>query len=142
QIILFKEKGNSSLNAGRQPPILCTALSRFLRATRRPLGVSSQNFRPSFGTAFFCALCGLAPWNDAVSGPERALHDHGIDPAPEFESDRTQRADLAKAECYMQADGSGVAGIADDRQHLQPAQRFGAGDDFGQQAAPDAPAMR
>src|SRR6266436_9934449 len=53
QIILLKRKGKSFLNPGGITSILCTALSRSLRATRRPLGVSSQNLGRPSGRPFF-----------------------------------------------------------------------------------------
>ena len=60
QNILFKKKGDSFLNPGRITPILCTALSRFLRATRRPLGVSSQKLKAVLrdGLFFLRRPCG------------------------------------------------------------------------------------
>jgi len=52
--------------------------------------------------------------------PERALHQHGIEPAAEFEADRLQRADVAESKARMQADRRDLRAVADDGDHLPP----------------------
>src|SRR6266481_6417468 len=72
---------------------------------------------------------------------KRALHHHGVEPAAEFEADAGVRSDHLEAGPGMDADRSGVGGIADHRNHLAIASRFGFGDQRLQQLQADPAPM-
>jgi 2-dehydropantoate 2-reductase len=55
---------------------------------------------------------------NSVAAAERPLHDHGVDPAAELETDRAQRAGAQESHARVQADGRGLRAIADHRDQL------------------------
>ena len=66
--------------------------------------------------------------HEAPSRSDFPLHQHDVDPSPELVAGIVQRADVAEAGAGVQADGRGVAAVADDGDHLPPRARRAAGD--------------
>src|SRR5215469_11090280 len=63
-------------------------------------------------------------WEGAIGSAQLALHHHDVDPPAEFEPDRPEDADLAKAEPPMQTDRGLIGAVADDRDDLPKAAPF------------------
>ena len=59
-----------------------------------------------------------------VGTAERALHQHGIEPAAVLEADGLQRSDQAETDCRVQRNRCSVRRIADHRDHLAEAARL------------------
>src|SRR3954449_8651788 len=55
---------------------------------------------------------------------ERALHHHGVEPAAELQADTGMRADHLEAGLGVDADRTGIGGIADHGDHLPEAARL------------------
>src|SRR5262245_27085933 len=58
----------------------------------------------------------------AITRTERPLHEHAVDPAPEFEPHRAQGADAQEAARGVHADRCLIAAVADHRDDLPVAQ--------------------
>jgi len=96
----------------------------------------------AFVPGFRCAPSGLRSARERGGAfAERALHHHGVEPAAEFEADVGMGPDHLKSGPGMDADRSGVGGIADHRDHLAIASRFGFGDQPLQQLQADPAPM-
>jgi hypothetical protein len=68
------------------------------------------------------------------------LHQHAVEPAAKFESDRIERSDQPEAGCFMQRDRGRVCRVANDGDHLSIAARFRLVDQsIKQQATQPAP---
>ena len=132
-------------------------------AARQPLSVARAEARDRLGRATSCARHGAhvaaerertsrprpmlrSPYEPgavtasggvAAPGPERALHDHGVEPAPELPAHVLERADQAKSRPDMQLDRGRVRGVADDRHHLAQVPRRRARDHLIEKHAAD-----
>src|SRR3954470_24471198 len=73
---------------------------------------------------------------------ERALHQHGIEPASELVSDILDRPDHLKAAGAVKLDRRRLAGIADHRDHLAEVALLRFHDQAIEQDAADAEALR
>src|SRR4051812_3707842 len=73
-----------------------------------------------------------------VARPQRALHQHAVEPAAELEADILNGADHPKAAGGMEAYGGGLRRIADHRHHLAFAERRALLDQHRQQRPADA----
>ena len=71
--------------------------------------------------------CGWS-WRCAVASAEFALHQDAVDPAAEFEPDRTENANLAKAEALMETDRRVIRAVADDGHDLPQSFGFAYGE--------------
>src|ERR1043166_9655340 len=74
----------------------------------------------------------------AVAGTERALHQHDVEPAAEFESGRLQRADHTEAQRAVEPDRGRVAAVADHGDHLAEAAALARFEQRLEQRAADA----
>src|SRR3569623_1976782 len=84
----------------------------------------------------------LLPRYRARALAEVALHHHRIQPAAELQADNGMGADHLDASPGVDADRSGIGGIADHRDQLTEAARFAFGDQPLQQHKTDAAAMK
>src|ERR1043165_9811664 len=80
----------------------------------------------------------LAGRRRRVAGTERALHQHDVEPAAEFESGRLQRADHTEAERTVEPDRGLVAAVADHGDHLAEAAALARFEQRLEQRAADA----
>jgi phosphatidylserine/phosphatidylglycerophosphate/cardiolipin synthase-like enzyme len=62
------------------------------------------------------------------AGAEIPLHQHAVDPATKFEPDRTEHANLAKAEAPMEVDRGAIRTVADDGHNLPQSSCFAFGE--------------
>src|ERR1700722_12600083 len=62
---------------------------------------------------------------------ETPLHEDGIEPAPELESDIFQQSGVIKAETPVQGDRRLVRAVANHSNHLTHTARLGGGDERG-----------
>ena len=109
------------------------------RRNRRPAGIHR---RP----ASQC-ISGDQPEVHAHGGvdrprPERALHQHGVEPAAELEADVLDRADEAEAGGAVQFDRWRLRRVADDCDHLAKPALLRLGDEPVEQRPADAAAMQ
>src|SRR5437879_5309043 len=81
-------------------------------------------------------LCSLR--QGGCSWPKRALHQHDIDPAAEFETHRREDADMRKTERLMQPDRRNRLLPADDGDHLAIAEVGRTNEERFQQRPADA----
>src|SRR4026207_2159911 len=85
----------------------------------RPYGRFLPELGPCFGTAHF--FVPNRPPSDRLTGatrPQRALHQHAVDPAAMLEADGLEGAGELEPAGAVQRDRGRIAGIADDRDHL------------------------
>src|SRR5215472_12736482 len=75
-----------------------------------------------------------------LARPERALHVDRVDPAPEFEADPGEHADLGEAQRRVQPDRGHRLAAANHRDHLAIALLGNPVDHLRQQRAADAAA--
>src|SRR5580704_4057389 len=68
-----------------------------------------------------------------IAAAERALHQHGVEPASVLEADRLEIADQPEADRGMDRDRGGVGGISDHADHLTEAAGLRLGDQARQQ---------
>ena len=73
---------------------------------------------------------------------ERPLHQHGVEPAAEFPSNRFERSNHSKAQGCVQRDRGMLGRIADDGDHLSEAARLGFGDHSIEQQTAQALPLR
>ncbi len=123
------------------PPASCAELTAIALSLRerislgaeqrfRLVGVGLSNFRDpeSLQSPLLNNKCGRSGTSTMADGTlkKTALHEDRIQPSPELETNIFQQPRILKAEAAVQVDRGLVAAVADDRNHLMHAARFGS----------------